>query len=287
MNITDLELAFPKDEDKIIKLFLFPDELTFKGTGVDYYSSGTCITKYDLIYTDCDFHLNNLKIKKVPGIITHNIPGTLDLNQDSQNYTFKNSARLILFYYNKEQNILDDWTKMTESIILDNNFYRESSGTSVITTEPGTCNIKRLEFKTVNLDFEKNIQTTFENFSLANPYKWLKINSEEKKHFVVFYLEGLPVEFYKGNLRKQEIKSSYVDNIRNNYYTKYIKRDLEYINEKRKEKTKIFDHLNLKEKYFKALEDNKPVNGIKKGRYYKIILTAESDKYKFIEVDTL
>ena len=144
-----------------------------------------------------------------------------------------------------------------------------------------------INFKMINLDLEKNLYKTFQNLKLTNPFNWMKIKDNKKDPFVIFYLQGFPQEFYKEEVNFEKIKERYMfdDNInwRKKYYDSSSDQYKAYYEQIRKDKTRIIDDMNLKDNYFLALEDDKPVAGIKKGKYYKII-SLSGEEYKFIEV---
>lgn len=274
MNTSDLGYKFPQEEEKIINNFLLP-------SNKDHY------------YSECEFHLENEKSDKV--YLTSSIPGCLDMkNKDS----YDPNPTLLFFYYNKDMPIFNKWYDVVKSVspggtsVFD--FY-QSSGIDIIYQSlypDGTAyNIEEwtdpINFKMINLDLEKNLYKTFQNLKLTNPFNWMKIKDNKKDPFVIFYLQGFPQEFYKEEVNFEKIKERYMfdDNInwRKKYYDSSSDQYKAYYEQIRKDKTRIIDDMNLKDNYFLALEDDKPVAGIKKGKYYKII-SLSGEEYKFIEV---
>ena len=278
MNTFDLGYKFPQEEEKIINNFLLPDNK-------DYY------------YSECEFHLENEKSNKV--YLTSSIPGCLDMKNEG-GY----EPTLLFFYYNKDTPIFNKWYDIVKSISPRGSSFDDfyiykpfisSSGVDIYFASGDGFKRKILglmkdipiNFKMINLDLEKNLYKTFQNLKLTNPFNWMKIKDNKKDPFVVFYLQGFPQEFYREEVTYQKIKNRYMVTTDNNWYKKYYDADgskyKEYYEQIRKDKTRIIDDMNLKDNYFLALEDDKPVAGIKKGKYYKII-SLSGEEYKFIEV---
>jgi hypothetical protein len=217
-------------EDNILETYTFP------------YDTG-------LTLKSCDFHLKDEE--KNNNLLTTSIPCTLKIF----------SPCLILFYFNKDKEILDKWQKL---------------GTK--TPEDTTLNIEQVEFKCINLDYEKKLYGTFQNLSVSNPFRWLKIQGNNKRYFILFYLSSVPKEFYDGEIDLDAISDEYYSNDSNDG-----EKSTNYINKIKDEKFRIFDRLNLKENYFVALKNDYPTKGITKGKYYKII-EKKPGTYDFIEL---
>ena len=266
MNTFDLGYKFPEEEEKIINKYLIPE--------TEYYIS------------ECEFHLEDKKEEK--NYLTSSIPGCLDL-KDQNNI----SPHLLFFYYNKDIEIFKIVYDLFQKISNDgsgvsfNNFYGDG-GTNIDFSISGeeAKNIP-INFKMVNLDLEKNLYKTFQNLKLTNPFNWMKIKDNKKEPFTIFYFNGFPQEFYKEEITYTKIKDRYMKNNDVNWNERYGNlNSLEYeryYQKIRKDKTRIIDDMELKDNYFLALENDKPVMGIKKDKYYKII-TLSNREYKFIEV---
>ena len=147
--------------------------------------------------------------------------------------------------------------------------------------------VKPLGIRCVNLDYEKKLYETFKNLKISNPFHWAKILNDRKEYFVILYLNTFPVEFYTDEITEEKIKEKYFAGNEDNYYNKFIldtsDEAIEYINQKKKERFRVFDDLQIKGNYFRALEDDQPVIGLKKGKYYTII-NKGGDVFEFIEV---
>ena len=226
----------------IIQKYIFPDR---KGT----------------IFRSCDFHLVNENHNK--DVTSSSIPVTLKELEDS-----KGEPYLIFFYFNKHKPLLQEWIKLgVEFPMIEINL----DPSLVTSTRP----LKKIKFKSVNLDYEKDLYHTFENLTISNPFHWAKIRNNNKRYFTIFYLNTFPVEFYDSEINIREIQERYYKDRLDNYYARYINSKnmlgFDYIEKKKNEKFKAFDSLRLKGKYFKALEDNRPFPGIKKGKFYKVI----------------
>ena len=272
MNTSDLGYKFPQEEEKIINNFLLP-------ANKDHY------------YSECEFHLENQKSDKV--YLTSSIPGCLDMkNKGGYDPT------LLFFYYNKDTPIFNKWYDIVKSVSFNgpsfDRFYKDGANNILyqLSYPDGTTDdveefTEPINFKMINLDLEKNLYKTFQNLKLTNPFNWMKIKDNKKDPFVIFYLQGFPQEFYKEEVNFEKIKERYMldnnDNWRKKYNDTTSDQYKEYHEQIRKDKTRIIDDMNLKDNYFLALEDNKPVAGIEKGKYYKII-SLSGEEYKFIEV---
>jgi hypothetical protein len=209
--------------------------------------SNHLLLESDKMFSECDFHIG----EKDENHMTSSIPITLK----NKNFD-KEGPYLILFYYDDNEPVLEEWKKVFSNPFIS----------------------PYLNLKCVNLDYETKIYDTFKNLSISNPFKWAKIKDEEKKYFVIFYLDTLPQEFYKGILEPTVIISQY-----NDFQNKFQVSTSSRIKEIKDQKTKIFESLRFKDNYFKALEDDYPVTGIKKNKYYKIVYIGENE-YKFLEV---
>ena len=236
------------------------------------------IQKYNLpIYTNnslssCDFHLNGEKTEDNDSTTSSCIPITLretEANDMSNPY-------LILFYYQNQERLLDKWEEAIEEMST------SPYPSIVVPLSGGTCvGISPPILKSVNLSYEKEILNTFKNLSLSNPFRWTKIFHEEKNHFVLFYNNTFPIEFYDKELDKDIIKDEYYGTSLINWYTKF--EGMSYIDTKKEEKFKSFDHLELKDNYFVALEDGVPDPSIVKGKHYRVI-NRGGDILEFREV---
>tara|TARA_R110002096_G_scaffold114844_1_gene248945 strand:+ start:543 stop:1280 length:738 start_codon:yes stop_codon:yes gene_type:complete len=231
-------------EENIIQKYIFP-------------------SRRDTVFKSCDFHLLNETEAENKQVTSSSIPITLKEKEQD-----KTDPYLILFYFNKHKPILEEWEK------LENEFpVTEIYIDPTLVTPPQK--LKKIKFRTVNLEYEKQLYNTFKNLTISNPFQWAKIMKDNKNYFSIFYLNTFPVEFYTSFIDIRDIEKRYYKDRFDNYYARYInhrnKLGFEYLENKKKEKFKAFDSLRLKGKYFKALEDDKPFSGIKKGRIYKII----------------
>ena len=144
----------------IIQKYIFPDR---KGT----------------IFRSCDFHLVNENHNK--DVTSSSIPVTLKELEDS-----KGEPYLIFFYFNKHKPLLQEWIKLgVEFPMIEINL----DPSLVTSTRP----LKKIKFKSVNLDYEKDLYHTFENLTISNPFHWAKIHNNNKRYFTIFYLNTFPV----------------------------------------------------------------------------------------------
>lgn len=239
-------------KDQIIQEYIFPKD-------------------NDSIYSGCDFHLG---IEKENRFISTGISTTLK----EENFITDNVKYLpclILFYFNRHQKILEEWEKLETSfpkedkdeIILDSTVLGDP-------LNPVLDKLKKINIRCVNLDYENQLYLCFKNLKISNPFYWSKIKGNEKNYFILFYINTFPVEFYTGPIDENKIKETYYKDGKDNYFSKFLVTETDlgknFLEKKREEKFKVFDSLKLKGRYFKALEDNRPYNGIKKGRYYRI-----------------
>ena len=222
--------------------------------------------------TSCDFHLNGEKEQDNTLTTSSCIPITLKETEGKD----MSDPHLILFYYENQERLMDKWEEIIEDI--------ETDPYPSISFMIGTCigiSLVSPILKSVNLTYEKKILDTFKNLSLSNPFKWAKIFYEEERHFVLFYNNTFPIEFYQGELDKDIIQIEYYGTSLTNWYTRF--EGTSYIDNKKDEKFKTFDHLDLKDNYFVALEDNLPVPGIEKGKHYRVI-KGSGDIFEFAEI---
>ena len=213
-------------------------------------------------FRSCDFHLSDEKIEDNIDVTTSSIPVTLKDRKEE-----KSSPYLILFYFNNESYILDEWEKLT---LGDTDPELKLDSSISVGEEP----LPRLKFRSVNLDYEKKLYTTFKTLTISNPFRWCKLFNE-KKYFILFYLNTFPVEFYEEDLKLSSIREKFYKDSKDNYYARYLnfENDLgnQYIEKKKEEKYKVFNSIKLKGKYFRALENDKPFQGIKKGKLYRMV----------------
>ena len=240
-----------KNREKIIEKYLMPN-------------SGN----RDNILQSCNFHLDDETEKDNQRMISSSIPITIKENNEMDLYNFE--PYLVLFYFNKHRNILEEWNKLPF-------FVQYNTGNDIFPIYP----------KCVNLDYEKKLYQTFKNLKISNPFHWAKILNDKKEYFVILYLNTFPVEFYTDEITEEKIKEKYFKGPQDNYIEKFIldnsTEGIKYINQKKKERFRVFDDLQIKGNYFRALEDDQPVIGIKKGKYYTVI-NKDGDDFEFIEV---
>lgn len=216
------------------------------------------------IFTSCDFHQRNETKYFNKDVTSSSIPITLREIQGR-----KMQPHLILFYFNKHREILTRWDSLGKSLPFGPplNLTTLNSGPPVP--------LPPIVLKSVNLEYEKQLYETFKKITISNPFHWAKIMTDEKKYFILFYLNTFPVEFYNSQISPTEITDRYYKDSSDNYFYRYLEHNSilgnDYITNKKKEKFKAFDSLKLKGKYFKALEDNRPYPGVVKGRIYKIV----------------
>tara|TARA_R110001592_G_scaffold18816_12_gene77728 strand:- start:10303 stop:11034 length:732 start_codon:yes stop_codon:yes gene_type:complete len=235
-------------EENIIQKYIFP-------------------RRKDTIFRSCDFHLVNEKVNK--NVSSSSIPITLRETDEN-----KSDPYLILFYFNKHKDILREWEN------LGSNFPLTEIDISISLLNP-IQKLKKINFKAINLEYEKDLYNTFRNLQISNPFYWSKILRDNKNHFTIFYLNTFPVEFYSSIIDQRAIEERYYKDSLENYYARYINHrnnlGFNYIEEKKKVKFKSFDSLRLKGRYFKALEDDRPFPGVKKGKIYKVVEKTPGD----------
>lgn len=220
----------------------------------------------------CDFHLIGEKKEDNSLTTSSCIPITLKETEGRD----MSDPHLILFYYENQERLLGKWEEAIEDI-----------GTSpfpsiVVSMTDGTSiGISPPILKSVNLSYEKEILNTFKNLSISNPFRWTKIFYEEQKPFVLFYNNTFPVEYYQKELDIDIIGYEYYQSPLINWYSKF--EGTSYIDSKKEQKFKSFDHLELKDNYFVALEDGVPDPSIVKGRHYRVI-NRGGDIFQFEEI---
>ena len=102
---------------------------------------------------------------------------------------------LVLFYYNRTDiDILNRWEEVGKEDIrkdtIDGLDYTINCGF-------------------VNLDYENNILSSFQNISLSNPFKWAKVSPKDRNYFVIFYYKRFPQYYYKGFVNKYIIEDDF------------------------------------------------------------------------------
>ena len=240
-------------EDQIIQEYIFPRD-------------------NDTIFRACDFHLE--KEEEGKDFFSTSIPSTLK-EENTISGEEKFLPLLILFYFNNHQEILEEWEKLgPESPKEDKDLVRIDNEVDE-ETDIYQLKLKKIRFRSINLDYEKKLYHCFKNLTISNPFHWSKITGKRKNYFILFYLNTFPVEFYSGSIDIKKIEERYYKDGKDNYFSRFLVTTTDigrnYIEKKKEEKFKVFDSLNLKDKYFKALENDKPFPGIEKGKYYKII----------------
>ena len=235
----------------------------------------TIVQKYifpgrkDTILRSCDFHLVNEKSEDNKNVSSSCIPITLRETDEN-----KSEPYLIFFYFNKQRVILQEWEKLGDSFPV-----TEIDISSTLLGSPQK--LKKIKFRCVNFEYEKDLYNTFRNLKISNPFYWSKILRDNKNHFTIFYLNTFPVEFYSSIIDQRAIEERYYKDSLENYYARYINHrnnlGFNYIQEKKKEKFKVFDSLRLKGRYFKALEDDRPFPGVNKGKLYKVVEKTPGD----------
>lgn len=241
-------------EKQIIQEYIFPDN-----------------KDKDFILNGCDFHLEP---EKNNNFITSCIPSTL--KQESIIFSDKKYLPyLILFYFNHHKEVLEKWQALGKSFPENNGIITLDNSVTGPLLIPGQNQLQQINIRCVNLDYEKKLYSCFKNLNISNPFYWAKIRGEEKNYFILFYYNTFPAEFYYGPIDKTKIKEKYYKDGTDNYYSRFLVSTTpigrQYLEKKKEEKFKVFDSLRLKGKYFKALEDNKPYDGIIKGKYYEIV----------------
>ena len=257
-------------EEKIIQEYLLPKPIY--GTSIYQYNI------YGMNLTSCDFNLDNNKGDSI--FLSSSVPSSL------KNETYSN-PHLILFYYNDNDTILNSWCSSIKKMISDPELYKLNSEDL---PDKYKKRFKRIEFKTINLDLERNVYETFRNLKFSNPFHWAKIIEEkEKLPFILFYIETFPVEYFSiTDLESdfvQKFKNRYLKSNTNNIYESYyVKKDIEKeVEKKRDEKSKVFETMN--KNYFKAMKDSDD-GKIKKGKYYRIVeVHNQKDKYLVEEIN--
>lgn len=227
----------------------------------------------DYMLGECDFHLKGDELNK--NHLSSSIPITLKEVTDGivkKEEFFQ--PHLILFYFNDDTEILKKWEKVLERKDTWSGITFNLEGISDPVTVP------KINFKGVNLDFEKRIYDNFKNISTFNPFYWTRLH--EKSYFILFYNNTFPIEFYKDEITSDSIKSKYYSDEDNNWLVNFSV-DVNYLNELKNNKFKVFDEKTFKGNYYQALEDNKPVPGIIKGKHYQVIKIGK-DRFKFIEI---
>jgi len=242
-------------EEQILQKYIFPRER-------------------ELIFGSCDFHLERDNSNEEDSY-SSSIPITLKELSES-----KKEPYLILFYFNKDKNILEEWENLGAELSGDEIKLDDSLDTE-------NKNIPKVRFRCINLDYEKKLHATFKNIKISSPYYWAKYFSNEQRYFILFYLNTFPVEFFNDVITEKRVREKYYNDKVDNYYGKFLLTNSvdgrKYLEEQKEKKFKAFDSLKLKGKYFKALQDNKPFAGVVKGRYYKIIETSTND-FKLFEL---
>lgn len=177
---------------------------------------------------------------------------------------------LILFYYdNTRKGIL---TEFFESSFAEN--LEEGKEEDKLFLQE---NDTRFNFGFVNLDLEDKILKAFQEMNGLNPFSWAKIEgieettgnstqiTYEKYPFIIFYYNSLPQFMYEGIVSSETIKSEFL-----NWRKEIIEMDNREIREIKEKKIK-------RDGYFKALEDNKPFQGIQKGKIYWLSVTENTE----------
>lgn len=228
----------------------------------------------DIIFESCDFHLSE-EDSEEKDVYSSSIPTTLKELSVS-----KKDPHLVLFYFNREEDILEDWEKLGTEL-PDNNIKLDNS------LDDKNKELPKIQFRCVNLDYEKKIYHTFKNITISNPYHWAKYFSDKKRYFILFYLNTLPIEFFNDIISENKIMEKYYKDGKDNYYGKFLSltslEGRKYLEDQKEKKFKAFDSLKLKGRYFQALQDDKPFTGVIKGKYYRVIET-EAGEFKLFEL---
>jgi len=211
---------------------------------------------------DCDFN-STIDYKDMiddEELKNSKIPGTL---------TDYHNPMLVLFYYNDtRENILTEFYESSYGEDLE-----PGDETDFIFKEPDDEDVNNLKFKFayVNLDMETDILETFKEMTGLNPFSWCKIESDnntppnyQKYPFIIFYYNTLPQFMYEGTINSETIKLEF-----KNWRKELIKIENDELQKLKK--------INLtKEGYFTALENDKPIPGLVKGRTYWVEVSEDS-----------